>query len=73
VIESYGRMGDYAKELFKRTISAGADNKNIDISYVKNYWLKRSGIAVQSVSPPARRIIVYIYIHYNSSGWGGVQ
>jgi hypothetical protein len=45
----YGRMGDYAKELFKRTISAGADNKNIDISYLKNYWLKRIGIQYKEV------------------------
>jgi len=47
VIEAYGRFGDKAKEIFKRTISATADNKNIDISYLKNYWLKRIAVAIQ--------------------------
>lgn len=47
VIESYGKFGEFAKELFKSTISAAADNKNIDISYLKNFWLKRISMAVQ--------------------------
>jgi hypothetical protein len=38
---------DKAKEIFKRTISATADNKNIGISYLKNYLLKRIAVAVQ--------------------------
>jgi hypothetical protein len=33
IIETYGLFGDKAKEIFKRTIPATADNKNIDISY----------------------------------------
>lgn len=47
VIETYGKFGEFAKELFKSTISAAADNKNIDISYLKNYWLKRISVEVQ--------------------------
>ena len=47
VIEDGGRWGECFIKFFNTTISAIADKNKIDISYVKNYWMKRISAAVQ--------------------------
>ena len=47
VLESFGRWGSCLTKFFNQAISAAADNKKIDISFVKNYWERRISMSLQ--------------------------